>query len=306
MHIRFIAFLLPILLTVASPVAADTITVTLIGTGAGPGGGGRGMVGQRNNAITLVAAGGLLLVFDAGRGLVAGLARAGYGVVRRADKVFLTHLHSDHVTGLPDLFISGSHLGRSGPLHLWGPPGTEAMAAHFSKAFAWDIKYRINRRRNLPSFDARDVAPGRIFEEAGVTVMALAVDHWPPRLGENARGEFPAYGYRVGFAGRSVVLSGDTRFSKNVIKHAKGADLLIHEVSMITGKGRRSAHHTSPKQAGEVFRRAAPKLAVFSHIVFGRRNAKTLIRLTGYDGRLVVGEDGMRIEVGEEVKVIPQ
>ena len=67
MHIRFIAFLLPILLTVASPVAADTITVTLSGTGAGPGGGGRGMVGQRNNAITLVAAGGLLLVFDAGR-----------------------------------------------------------------------------------------------------------------------------------------------------------------------------------------------------------------------------------------------
>ena len=304
MRIRFIAYLLPFLL-MASPAGADTITVTLIGTGAGPGG-GPGMVAQRNNAITLIAAGGLLLVFDAGRGLVAGLARAGYGVISRADKVFLTHLHSDHVTGLPDLFISGGPLGRSGPLRLWGPPGTEDMAAHFSQAFTWDIKYRSNRRRNLPSFDARDVAPGRIFEEAGVTVTAFAVDHWPPRLRENARGDFPAYGYRVDFAGRSVALSGDTRFSKNVIKHAKGADLLIHEVSMTTGRGRRSAHHTSPEQAGEVFRRAAPKLAVFSHIVFGRRDAEALLRRTGYDGRLVVGEDGMRIEVGEEVKVIPQ
>ena len=77
------------------------------------------MVGQRNNAITLVAAGGLSLVFDAGRGLEAGLAGAGDGVIGRPDKVFLTRLHSDHVTGLSDLFISGGTLGSSGPLRLW-------------------------------------------------------------------------------------------------------------------------------------------------------------------------------------------
>ena len=75
---------------------------------------------------------------------------------------------------------------------------------------------------------------------------------------------------------------------------------------MTAARGRRSAHHTSPEQAGELFRRAAPKLAVFSHIVFGRRDTAALIWRTRYVGRLVVGEDGMCIEVGEEGKVIPQ
>ena len=117
MHIRFIAvFLVLLLLPFAG--AAKTITVTLIGTGAGPGGGGRGMSAMRNQTITLIEAGGLSLVFDAGRGLVAGLAGVGDGVIGRADKVFLTHLHSDHVTGLADLFVNGVALGRAGPLRL--------------------------------------------------------------------------------------------------------------------------------------------------------------------------------------------
>ncbi len=75
---------------------------------------------------------------------------------------------------------------------------------------------------------------------------------------------------------------------------------------MTAGKGRRSAHHTSPEQAGEVFRRASPKLAVYSHIVFGRQDADALITRTGYNGPLIVGTDGMRIEVGETVKLVPQ
>jgi len=70
--------------------------------------------------------------------------------------------------------------------------------------------------------------------------------------------------------------------------------------------GRRSAHHTSPEEAGEVFRRAAPKPAVFSHIVFGRQGEEALIRRTGYNGPLIVGADGMRIVVGETVTVLPQ
>jgi ribonuclease Z len=305
MHIRFIAVFF-VLLWLPVAAAAETITVTLIGTGAGPGAGGRGMTETRNQTITLIEAGGLNLVFDAGRGLVAGLAGAGDGVIGRADKVFLTHLHSDHVTGLADLFVNGAALGRAGPLRLWGPAGTEAMAAHLAKAFAWDIKYRTNRRRKGASFDAKDAGLGRIFNEAGVTVTAFEVDHWPPRLDASARTDFPAYGYRVDFAGRSVTLSGDTRFSENVIKFAKGTDLLIHEVSMAAGRGRRSAHHISPEQAGDVFRRAAPKLAVYSHIVFGRQGADALLRRTGYTGPLIVGTDGMRIEVGETVKVVPQ
>lgn len=171
------------------------------------------------------------------------------------------------------MLLTGSALGRRGALRLWGPPGTEEMAAHLVKAFAWDIKYRTNRRRPPASFTAKDVQAGRVFAEAGVAVTAFAVtafavDHWPPRYDESARDDFPAYGFRVDYGGRSVTMSGDTRFSGNVIRAARGTDLLIHEVSLTAGrapaagKGRRSAHHTSPEQAAAVFRRAQPKLAV--------------------------------------------
>ncbi|MAF50123.1 MAG: MBL fold metallo-hydrolase [Rhodospirillaceae bacterium] len=315
---RLLAALMLILLIAGAPVigAKGQISVTLLGTGAGPGGGGRGMITKRANAITLIEAGGLVLVFDAGRGLVERLAAADERLIGRADKLFLTHLHSDHLTGLADLLLTGSALGRRGALRLWGPPGTEEMARHLEKAFAWDIKYRSNRRRPAASLEPKDVQAGRIFAEAGVTVTAFAVDHWPPRLDASARSQFPALGFRIEHGGRSVTLSGDTRFSENVIRAAKGTDLLIHEVSMTAGRapaagrGRRSAHHTSPEQAGEGFRRAQPRLAVYSHIVFGRQGASggedALIRRTrtAYNGPLAIGRDMMRIEVGDEVRVL--
>ena len=95
-----------------------TIRVTLLGTGGGPGGGGPGMIAERMNATTLVEANGKLLVFDAGRGLVIRLSELGPGYLPNADKNFLTHLHSDHTTDLPDLFITGWKFGRRAPLRV--------------------------------------------------------------------------------------------------------------------------------------------------------------------------------------------
>ena len=137
-------------------------------------------------------------------------------------------------------------------------------------------------------------------------ITPFAVDHAPVE---------PAFGYRIDYRGRSVVLSGDTRFSENLIRRAEGVDLLIHEVAAIATHLRAgmapavaatiTAHHTSPEQAGEVFARAKPKLAVYSHI--GRPSATeqdTIVptRKT-YSGPLELGEDLMVIEIGDTVTV---
>jgi len=134
-------------------------------------------------------------------------------------------------------------------------------------------------------------------------VTAFKVDHG----GE----ELQAYGYRIDYKGRSAVLSGDTTFNENLIRYAAGVDLLVHEVTAAKGVDenpaqlrRITANHTTPEQAGEVFDRARPKLAVYTHLLlFGGAKAEELIPATRkkYSGPLVVGEDLLRIEIGKEV-----
>ncbi len=264
------------------------------------------MIAKRMNATTLVEANGQLLVFDAGRGLVIRLSELGRGYLANADKIFITHLHSDHVIDLPDIFITGWTFGRRMPLRIWGPKGTKQMMFHIDKAFEWDLKYRSNRRRSRPDVQATDVVQGVVFDEDGVKVTAFDVDHWPPRFGPEARSEFPALGYRVDYNGRSMVISGDTRFSENLIKFSKGVDLLIHEVHVTRRKdgGRRGAHHTGPDETGIVFNRVKPKLAVYSHIIWGRGSEQELIRVTPqiYKGPLVVGNERMKFLISDKVQ----
>ncbi len=295
-------------LPAVEPPPAGTIRVTLLGTGGGPGGGGRNMIAKRMNATTLVEANGKLLVFDAGRGLVIRLSELGRDYLPNADKFFITHLHSDHVTDLPDMFITGWTFGRRMPFRIWGPKGTKQMMFHIDKAFDWDFKYRSNRRRSRPEVQATDVVQGDVFDEDGVKVTAFDVDHWPPRFGPEARSKFPALGYRVDYNGRSVAISGDTRFSENLIKFSQGVDLLIHEVHVTHRKdgGRRGSHHTGPDETGIVFNRVKPKLAVYSHIIWGRGSEQELIRVTRqfYKGPLVVGNDRMKFLISDKVQKI--
>lgn len=156
---------------------------------------------------------------------------------------------------------------------------------------------------------ARDIGEGIVAGDGGVRVTAFDVDHGPVR---------PALGYRVDFAGHSVVLSGDTRPSENLVRHSRGVDVLIHEVVAPDVERRRAssnfsaeqvariiAHHTTPEQAGEIFTRVHPKLAVYSHIVPTPTCARDLMAPTRktYSGPLEVGEDLMTIEIGETVVV---
>jgi ribonuclease Z len=297
--------------------AADgiDIRVTLLGSGGGPAGGSRDGLLERMNAMTLIEAGGRVLLVDAGRGVVQRLAALGRPYFRRVDNLFLTHLHSDHVTGIPDLFLTGAVLGRQAPLRVWGPSGTADLVDHLVKAFAYDLEYRENRRRKRARMIAREIGGGVIELGDGLVLTAFAVDHSPPSPGGRASGNYPALGYRLDFAGRSVVLSGDTRPSENLVTHAAGADLLIHEVQLArpgrrggaaAGRPAGRSHHTTAREAGAIFARIAPKLAVYSHLIMGRATPEELIRRTRqtYAGRLAVGRDLMVIEIGEKIRIL--
>jgi ribonuclease Z len=300
---RMIGIALLVITFAPAAVQGQEIKVTLLGTGCPPA------VMNRFGPSILVEAGGQKFLFDAGRGA---LQRLNQVKVRWRDVqgVLLTHLHSDHVVGFPDLWLTGWLTpGRDVPLQVWGPRGTKKMMSHLEQAFEYDIRIRLYDDRPSPNgvvILAEDIAEGIVYEKGGVKITAFEVDHAPVK---------PAFGYRIDHAGRSVVLSGDTRVSENLIRHAQGVDLLIHEVAAPETFQRAGtpperaksvvAHHVTPEQAGEVFSRTKPKLAVYSHIVLPTATEQDLIPPTRktYQGPLELGEDLMVIEVGDKITV---
>jgi len=286
--------------------AEPLFRVTLLGTG-NP----RPSIDRFGPAI-LVEAGDTRLLFDCGRGATQRLFQLeGAPLLRSIDAVFLTHLHSDHVVGLPDLWLTGWLFGRHWPLPLYGPKGTAELATHLTAAFAFDLKMRQQDEGLAPDgarLKAKDGLPGVLFRKEGLSVVAFAVDHGPVR---------PAFGYRIDFAGHSVVLSGDTRATEAVAAQAKGVDLLVHEVISPDAERRLAAiddpraiekilaRHATPEDCGRLFAKARPRLAVYSHIVPSPATDEDLVPPTRrfYDGPLEVGHDLMAITIGARVEV---
>ena len=295
------ATLSPVARAQAPAASTDPIRVTLLGTGTP-----RPLMDRFGPSI-LVEAGKEKLIVDVGRGAMQRLFQLG---VSYADitGVLLTYLHSDHIVGLPDLWLTGWIISRRGtPLELWGPAGTRKMAAGLESAFSFDLDIRV-RDDKVPAEGGRiiahDIGEQVVFDRGGVKVTAFLVDHGLVR---------PALGYRVDAGGHSVVLSGDTRYSPNLISHAQGTDLLIHEVGVASAEQMSRdahtrtiiAHHTTPEDAARVFNEVQPKLAVFSHIVLRGATADDAVRTTRltYAGPLQLGEDLMRFHVGEAVTI---
>ncbi len=301
------AAIIGLLLAAFAAAPAQSITVTLLGTdGPIPN-------VERFGPSTLVEAGTEKLLIDCGRGVPIRLTQL-HIPLRAVTAVLFTHLHSDHVVGFPDLWLTGwlpPPFGqRVTAMQVFGPTGTRDMMSALRTAYAADIRIRTADERLTPegaAIAATDIEEGWRYERNGVVVTAFNVDH-----GDLIK---PSLGYRVDYAGHSVVLSGDTRPSENLIRFAQGADVLVHEVADARPELLRSSeaarliigHHTTPEDAGRVFSRVKPRLAVYAHIGLlttdSTIRAPTLEEVMAatrrtYAGPLVAGEDLMRIEIG--------
>ena len=291
----------------ASAQNDDTFRVTLLGT-ASPT-----PRPTRFGPSTLIEAGDQKLLIDAGRGVPIRLRQLNIPL-GKIDVLFLTHFHSDHTSGVPDLWLTGwlgtPYAQRKTAFHVIGPTGAKQLMDGLQQAYAADIKIRSEDEKLPPEGIAVKVeeftADGVVYEKNGVRVTAFEVNH-----GDVIK---PAYGYRIDYRGKSVVISGDTRFTESAIKYGAGTDILIHEVGLsgpemmkLPAIQRIMAHHTSPQEVGTVFDRAKPKLAVYTHIVrLGNATSPEpsnaeLISATRqtYKGPLIIGDDLMTFDVGE-------
>ena len=291
-------------------MSASDFIVTLLGTGVTT------PRPDRFGASTPIEAGGQKLVIDAGRrkNHPAVSARHAMGLI---DALLLTII-TPTTSGIPDLWLTGwlssFYARRTTAMRVIGPVGARTLMTHLERAYAADIKIRIEDEKLPPEGIATMVEEfhqdGVVYDRNGVKVIAFEVDH-----GDVIK---PAYGYRVEYGGRAAVFSGDTRYNANVIKYGAGADLLVHEVAAARPElapeayiQRILAHHTTPREAGMVFAQTRPKLAVYTHLVMlvsdkvAPPAIDDIVRetRTTYDGPLEVGEDLMRLEIGDTVAV---
>ena len=250
---------------------------------------------------TAVVFGEKWFVVDAGRGTTMRIAgtELKYANLRG---VFLTHLHSDHTAGLPDLFNTSWQFGRKRvPLELYGPKGTKRLADAMLEFFAEDIHLRRDLLEKHPAAGAtirtHVVAEGVVYDDGEVKVTAFAVDHKPVEH---------AFGYRFDAGGKSVVISGDTRPTGNLVRYAKGADVLVLEaylpehfdkVDTPEVATRLKSYHTSAEEAGQLAARAGVKTLVLTHLI--PANAEETFRERAarhFKGTIVVGRDLLRVE----------
>ena len=304
---------LSLFVPMATVLARDwDMKVTLLGTGTPQ------LNPRRMSYSTLVEAGDQLFMFDAGRAAMLQAKKSGANL-KKLDKLFLTHFHSDHVVGIPDVWLTGflAPFFRAKPLKVWGPKGVDDLTDGLEDAYEFDVTTRVaqyggNRGAGM-EFEPTEVFDGYVYESGGVKITAFAVDHKEAN---------PAFGYRIDYKGRSVVLSGDTVFNENVIKHAKGADLLVHQIGYAPKEAIQKnkvvrkiiEHHTQPHQVAQVLARSKPKMAVLSHIVVFKMKGPDLspqgeeammdVLRADYEGPVLLGQDLMAFEIGDKVKVL--
>lgn len=232
---------------------------------------------ERMGPCAAVIVEGQAYLVDFGVGLVrqaAAMVERGIEALAAAKltRGFLTHLHSDHTLGLPDLILTPWVLKRSEPLKLFGPAGTEAMVDHLLKAYAVDIQSRQGGLEQANQVgiqvEVTEIDEGIVYQDERVTVEAFRVNH-PP---------FEAYGYKFTCPDKVIVFSGDTTPTDNIIQWAQRCDILVHEVFSAQGVKRRSpvwqryhtSVHTSTVQLGELASQIKPRTLVLNHQLFFR------------------------------------
>jgi ribonuclease Z len=255
---------------------------------------------ELSGPATAVVVGGRVLLFDAGPGVMRRLQAANLPI-NGPEALFITHLHSDHTLGYADLMLTSWVMRRRAPFPVYGPRGLRRMTNHLLAAYSEDINIRANGLEHEVAggyrVNVHEIRRGIVYEKDGVRVTAIAVQHGAWKN---------AFAYRVDTADRSIVISGDTRPSEELVKAAQGVDILIHEVysaARLKPEDRPGGndwprycreYHTSDVELGALAVRIRPKLLILDHIIrMGASDEELLagVRAGGYNERVVIGRD---------------
>ncbi len=279
---------LALFLLCAAAFAQDTRAI-LLGTGT------PNPDPQSMGPAVAIVSGEHVYIVDCGPGIVRRAVQAGIAM-RQLTRAFITHLHSDHTAGCPDLIFTPAVTGREEPLEIYGPPGLRAMIYHIMEAWKEDMNIRLHGLEPSVSrayiVHAHDVKPGEIYRDAAMRVIAFPVQHGSWKH---------AYGYKFEAKDKTIVLSGDTTYSPTLIEAAKGCDILIHEVYSAAGLAKRtpdwqryhSVFHTSGRDVGRVAAQVRPKKLVLYHqLPMGETPEEVLREVRGqFDGEVIYGKD---------------
>ncbi len=282
--------LIPLLLLAAAACSpAQDTRVILLGTGT------PNPEPERSGPAAAVVTGDRVYLIDCGPGVVRRAAQAGIRM-DQLTRLFVTHLHSDHTAGYPDVILTPPNAGRVHALEAYGPPGLAEMTTHLLQAYAVDLDARLHgmQPHTAAGYEvhAHDVQPGEVYRDEAVRVVAFAVPH----------GDFPgAYGYRFEARDKVIVFSGDTTYSEALAAAARGCDILVHEVYSAKALSGRtadwqryhSAFHTSGADVGRIAAQVRPRKLVLYHILHGGESSGEVISevRARYPGEIVYGRD---------------
>jgi len=279
------------------PPATQT-RVVLLGTGT------PGLDPDRSGPATAIVVNDTAYLVDFGPGVVrrasaasldAGTRKGIKALDPRSLRVaFVTHLHSDHTVGYPDLIFSPWTTGRRVPLEVYGPKGLTAMTQHLMEAFRVDIETRTNADGNQREFaeghraNAHEVSAGVVYKDTNVTVTAFPTKH-----------AMESYGYRFDTPDRSIVISGDTNPTQATVDACRGCDVLIHEVQTPAWRATRpdtfqrfaAKYHTSTPELADLARQAKPRLLVLYHYNSSSPEELFADLSSRYSGHFVIGRD---------------
>lgn len=255
---------------------------------------------ERAGPAYAIAYGTRVFLFDAGAGVMRRVAAAGLPIDGMT-AVLLTHLHSDHTLGLPDVIHTTWVMGRSIVMPVIGPPGTRAMVGHLQAAWIEDVVLRTEGtergRRGGQRVNVRETTGGIVYDSAGIRIRAIPVPHggWPV-----------SFAFRIDTPDRSIVLGGDTAPSAALEEASRGVDLLVHEVyasARVAPEKRPGGElwpqylrefHTSDEELGAIAARAQPKRLILSHVLLMGGTMDEVVagvRRGGFGGRVLVAND---------------
>lgn len=280
---------------------ASQTKVVLLGTGtpaANP---------DRSGPATAIVVNDTAYLVDFGPGVIR---RANAAAISKGIKalepvnlrvVFVTHLHSDHTVGYPDLIFTPWTMGRRVPLEVYGPKGLSGMTEHLQEAYRVDIETRTNADGNQRTFpdghrvNAHEISSGVVYKDAAVTVTAFATKH-----------AMESYGYRFDTPDRSIVISGDTNPTQATIDACRGCDVLVHEVHTPaflaarpeaggappgTFRSFSAKYHTTTVELAELAREAKPRLLILYHHSSLSPEELQAEMMARYQGHFVIGRD---------------